>query len=76
MVSIFAPAAADTGKLQARTGLSTPELQTQLLTLELDGTVRRWPLSMLEGHMPETPAAAALTAEEEAELAELMEGEV
>lgn len=29
--------------LQARTGLSTPELQTQLLTLELDGTVRRLP---------------------------------
>ncbi len=29
--------------LQARTGLSTPELQAQLLTLELDGTVRRLP---------------------------------
>ena len=29
--------------LQARTGLSTPELQAQLLTLELEGTVRRLP---------------------------------
>ncbi|MEN9887830.1 MAG: DNA-protecting protein DprA [Pseudomonadota bacterium] len=29
--------------LQARTGLSTPDLQTQLLTLELDGNVRRLP---------------------------------
>ena len=50
--------------------------QAYVVTASLDGTVRRWPLSMLEGHMPETPAAAALTAEEEAELAELMEGEV
>lgn len=49
--------------------------QAYIVTASLDGTVRRWPVSMLEGHMPETPAAVALTAEEEAELAELMEEE-